>query len=253
MAAQRTLLVVACLALWACSGGSASPSLSPASPSGASTTASAAPSSAAIALRETPDNLGCDSIGIDYKAVTFHIDPAAAEQVSAMTDTGVSLDTYWPAGFSAGTAAERTVRDAAGKVVASDGEVLQAGQNLHGYDVCLSTSKLDVMLTVPSEPPEATSTPSAGETLQPSSWTITIVDNVRVRSEPRISDDSTKYEPLLPKGTTFEIVRGPVEASGYSWYLAKLAPGVLRDGITQGWLAEGDRDGTLWIKNIPID
>jgi hypothetical protein len=49
------------------------------------------------------------------------------------------------------------------------------------------------------------------------------------------------------------VVRGPVIASGYSWYLVKLAPGVLHDGITQGWLAEADRDGTLWIKNIPID
>jgi hypothetical protein len=252
-ATQRTLLAGACLALWACSGGSASPSLSPASTPGASTTASAAPSSAGIALHETPDNLGCDSIAIDYNAVTFHIDPAAAEHVSAMTDTGVSLVTYWPAGFSASTAAERSVRDAGGKLVASDGEVLQAGQGLHGYRVCLSTSKLDVMLTVPSEPPEAMSTPGARETLQPNSWTITIVDDLRVRSEPRISDDSTKYEPLLPKGTTFEIVRGPVVASGYSWYLVKLAPSVLRDGITQGWLAEGDREGTPWIKNIPID
>jgi hypothetical protein len=170
-----------------------------------------------------------------------------------MTDTGVSLVTYWPAGFKAETAAERSVRDVAGKVVASDGEVLQASQNLHGYGVCLSTSKLYVMLTVPSEPPEAKSTPAPRQTLQPTSWTITIVDNLRVRSEPRISDDSTKYEPLLPKGTTFEIVRGPVEASGYSWYLVKLAPGVLRDGITQGWLADADRDGTPWIKNIPID
>ena len=228
-----------------------SPSLSPAATPGASTSASVEPSSATIALHETPDNLGCDSIGIDYTTMTFHIEPAAAEQVSATTDTGVSLVTYWPAGFKAGTAAERTVRDAAGKVVARDGEVLQAGQNLHGYGVCLSTSKLDVMLTEPSEPPM--STPRARETLQPNSWMITIVDNLRVRSEPRISDDSTKYEPLLPMGTTFEIVGGPVEASGYSWYLVKLAPGVLRDGITQGWLAEGDRDGTLWIKNIPID
>ena len=62
----------------------------------------------------------------------------------------------------------------------------------------------------------------------------TLVDDLRVRSEPRISDDFIKYEPLLPKGTTFEIVRGPVIASGYSWYLVKLAPGALRDGITQG-------------------
>ena len=91
------------------------------------------------------------------------------------------------------------------------------------------------------------------EAQQPGNWMTTLVDSVRVRSQPGISEDSIKYEPLLPKGTTFTIVRGPVIASGYSWYLVKLAPGVLRGGITQGWLAEGDRDGTLWIKNIPID
>lgn len=129
MTAQRILLVVACLTLWACNGSSTSPAAIP-SPS---TTATAAASSTAIVLHETPENLGCDSIAIDYKTVTFHIDPAAAEPVSAMTDTGVSLVTYWPAGFTAG---EGVVRDAAGAVVANDGEVFQGGQRLHGYFVC---------------------------------------------------------------------------------------------------------------------
>ena len=111
MTAHRILLVVACLALCACSGSSTSPSSrpspSPAATPGASITATAALSTAAIVLHETPANLGCDSIGIDYKTMTFHVEPAAAEQVSAMTDTGVSLVTYWPAGFRAGTAAEQ--------------------------------------------------------------------------------------------------------------------------------------------------
>jgi hypothetical protein len=82
---------------------------------------------------------------------------------------------------------------------------------------------------------------------------ITLVDTLRVRSQPRISDDSIKYEPLLPKGTTFETISGPVFDSGYWWYRVKLAAGVLQGGITEGWVAEGDRDGTPWIKNIPID
>ncbi len=106
----------------------------------------------------------------------------------------------------------------------------------------------------PTISPTLAPTPASPDVVfPPTSWMITLVDNLRARSEPRISDDSTKFEPLLPKGTTFEIVRGPVEASGYSWYLVKLAPGLLRDGITQAWLAEGDREGTPWIKNIPID
>jgi hypothetical protein len=136
------------LAVWACAGGSTSPSLSPASTAGASTTATAAPSSAAIVLHVTPDNLGCDSIGIDYTTMTLQIDPAAIEQVSAMTDTGVSLVTYWPASF-AGSAPERAVRDAAGKVVASDGEIVNAGGQLHGYYMCLAPTKIYVMLERP--------------------------------------------------------------------------------------------------------
>jgi hypothetical protein len=82
---------------------------------------------------------------------------------------------------------------------------------------------------------------------------ITLVDNLRVRSQPRISDDSLKYDPLLPKGTNFSILRGPVFASGYWWYRVELASGVLQGGVTRGWVAEADRDGTPWIKNIPID
>ena len=142
MTAHRILLVVASLALSACAGGSASPTVKPA----ASTTATAGASPATIVLHETPDNLGCDSIGIDYKTMTFHIDPAAAEPVSAMTDTGVRLVTYWPAGFIGGAA----VRDAAGTVVVSDGDVLQAGQPLHGYPVCLAPTSIYVMLARPT-------------------------------------------------------------------------------------------------------
>ena len=145
MSAHRKLLVVACMALSACTAGSSSSAT--ASSSAPSTVATAAPSSASVVLHETPANLGCDAIGIDYKTMTFHIDPAAAEQVSAMTDTGVSLVTYWPAGFTSGNGA---VRDATGDVVASDGEVLQSGKQLPGYDVCLAPTKLYVVLPRPS-------------------------------------------------------------------------------------------------------
>ena len=82
--------------------------------------------------------------------MTFHIDPAATEPVSATTDTGVSLTTYWPAGFTAGTAAERAVRDASGTVVATDGETLKVGEQLHGYYVCTGPTKVYVMLAAPT-------------------------------------------------------------------------------------------------------
>lgn len=144
MSAHRNLLVVACIALSACTAGSSS---SPtASSSAPSPTVASVPSSAVIVLHQTPANLGCDSIGVDYKAMTFHIDPAAAEQVSAMTDTGVSLVTYWEAGMRADASAAPVIRDRLGNVVMADGDVLQVGQRLRGFDVCLTPTKLYVRL-----------------------------------------------------------------------------------------------------------
>ena len=43
-------------------------------------------------------------------------------------------------------------------------------------------------------------------------------DGLRVRSQPRISDDSEKYDPLLPLGTQLYVLDGPMSASGYTWY-----------------------------------
>ena len=107
-----------------------------------------------IVLREAPANLGCDAIGIDYKTVTFRIDPAATEQVAAQTDTGVTLTTYWAAGFQPGTDTERNIRDPNGEVVVSDGGMLQvpaAGYpRLKGYFVCLAPDKLYVLLVDPA-------------------------------------------------------------------------------------------------------
>lgn len=131
----------------------ASPALSPTQP--APTPEVPSPTAkATIVLRQAPANLGCDAIGIDYKSLTFDIDPEATEQVSAEADTGVTLQTYWSAGFQPGTDAERTVRDPGGLVVVADGDVLQvpaAGfPRLAGYFVCLAPDKLFVLLEDPS-------------------------------------------------------------------------------------------------------
>ncbi len=107
-----------------------------------------------MALREAPANLGFDTIGIDYASMTFHMDPAATDQVSAVTDTGVTLATYWSAGFVPGAESDRLVRDPAGMVVVTDGDVLQvppgAYPPLGGYFVCLAPDKLYVLLADPS-------------------------------------------------------------------------------------------------------
>ena len=129
------------------------PSAAPSAASASPTMASSPSGTTTIVLNEAPANLGCDTIGIDYTSMTFRIDPAATEQVSAVTDTGVTLTTYWSTGFMPGTDAERLVRDPNGKVVVSDGELLQvppaAYPRLGGYFVCLAPDKLYVLTRRP--------------------------------------------------------------------------------------------------------
>jgi hypothetical protein len=146
------LLVVAACQSSPLSGAPAATATAAAPTSGAPSGAPTAGST--IVLHETPANLGCDTIGVDYKSMTFHIDPAAAEQVSATTDTGVTLLTYWSVGFVPGADTERVIRDPAGMVVVTDGQVLQippaAYPRLAGFFVCLGTDKIYVLLNDPS-------------------------------------------------------------------------------------------------------
>jgi hypothetical protein len=115
---------------------------------------SVAPSGATIQLNQAPGDLGCDTIGVDYREVTFHIDPRAKEQVSALADTGISLRTFWSAGFQGGSATDKVVLDPAGAAVVTDGEVLAipegAFPRLHGYFVCPSPDALYILTPDPS-------------------------------------------------------------------------------------------------------
>jgi hypothetical protein len=73
---------------------------------------------------------------------------------------------------------------------------------------------------------------------------VTVVDGLRVRSLPRVSDDSHKYEPLLPIGTPLYVLGGPISASGYTWYeVAPLSSG----GPRSGWVASAAREGEGWL------
>jgi hypothetical protein len=139
--------LVLAMILVACGGGpspapSAAASVVPASPGPAA-------SAPAIALRLAPANLGCDAMQAAYQGVTFRIDPTAAEPVTAVTNLGARLLTYWAAGFRGGTAADPAVWDPAGNVVARDGEQLAipvgAWPRLHGHFVCPSTNALYVL------------------------------------------------------------------------------------------------------------
>ena len=76
---------------------------------------------------------------------------------------------------------------------------------------------------------------------------VTVSDRLRVRSQPRVSDDSIKYEPVLPIGTELLVLDGPVAGSGYTWY--KVAPvsfpGLGGPGF--GWVSSADKTGETWI------
>ena len=106
-----------------------------------------------IALQPAPGDLGCDTIGVNYREVTFQIDPAAAEQVTAVADTGMTLDTFWAVGFRGGSSVDKTVLDPTGAVVATDGEKLaipaDAFPRLKGYFVCPSPVALYILAQDP--------------------------------------------------------------------------------------------------------
>ena len=98
----------------------------------------------------------------------------------------------------------------------------------------------------PPPSPSSQPTTSSGE-LVPGAVAITVTDRLRVRSAPRVADDSIRYTPVLPVGTSLVVTAGPVEASGYAWY--RVAPiGLSLDaGVDQGWVAVADHDGTPWV------
>lgn len=161
MRAIAVLALAGMLGLAACAtSASTAPSFAP---SGAPSLIPDVPggSSGAIVLRQAPAEgyPPCDSIGVDNPAhsVTFRIDPDAAEQVTALTDTGVTFVTYWSPGFQSGTPTERVIRDPAGQVVVTDGDVLALPEGshprLHGYLVllCNGSNTLYVFLTDPED------------------------------------------------------------------------------------------------------
>ena len=141
------VLVAAC--------GSATPTTAPVSAPPASAPPASAPvaSGAAIQLQPAPANLGCDTIGVDYREVIFKIDPAAAEPVVAIANTGLDLHTFWAAGFRGGTADNKVVFDPTGAVVVTDGDRLAIPQGafprLNGYFVCPSPDALYILAADP--------------------------------------------------------------------------------------------------------
>jgi hypothetical protein len=145
---RSTRIVLLSIAMVASAGCGSPPVASP------SVAATVSPETAGLQLRMNPNDIGCDTIGISYRSVTFEIDPSAVDPVTAITDEGVSLRTYWAPGFVGGPAEDPVVRDPDGQVVAADGDVLpvpgDAYPRLKGYFVCTAPDALYIFLAEPS-------------------------------------------------------------------------------------------------------
>ena len=132
--------------------------------------------------------------------------------------------------------------------------------------IVLSTAACGTTDPTPTPTPLATASPSpatspsasAGVSPSPTAATAedamavgavvqTVSGDLRARSQPRVSDDSIKYTPLLPLGTQLQVIGGPVEASGYTWYQVEPLDFSLAEGVTRVWVAAADHDGTPWI------
>jgi hypothetical protein len=120
---------------------------------------------------------------------------------------------------------------------------------------------------LPSSQPSADATtvaaasPSAGPPvgpiadLAPDTIVEVVSGNLRVRSEPRIATDSVKYEPLLVTGDRLIVIKGPVAANDYEWYLVapiNTEPDRPAEDLPIGWVSRGDHDGTPWIDTVPL-
>jgi len=141
-----TLAAVIAVAIGACSGGASTapsaPETSPTTPPGV------------LVLNRAPDDTACDTIGIDYTVVHFHVVLTASPQIWADSDTGASLTIRWDSTFQAGTGAEPSVVDASGVVVLEDGDSLDipggAYPELKGHFVCTGPSELIILDQAPA-------------------------------------------------------------------------------------------------------
>jgi serpin B len=117
-----------------------------------------------------------------------------------------------------------------------------------------TASALSSRTTPPPTPvaaPTATSVASSAGAIVPGVLAVTVSDNLRVRSQPRVADDSSMYAPTLPIGTRLVVAAGPVKASGYTWFRVAPVDLVLQGGADQGWVAVADHDGTPWVALAP--
>jgi hypothetical protein len=80
---------------------------------------------------------------------------------------------------------------------------------------------------------------------------MTLVSGLRMRSKPATTASSDIYAPLLPSGTSFRLLEGPLWGSGYWWYRVNQVSVVLAGHIREGWIASASRSGKAWIGPSP--
>lgn len=94
--------------------------------------------------------------------------------------------------------------------------------------------------------PTPTGTPVAPDPLV-GTVVVTVSDDLVVRSEPWVGDDSVIYKPWLPTGTELKVLDGPVSGSGFTWYEVEPVSFTGLDGPGHGWVAMAGKDGEPWI------
>lgn len=109
--------------------------------------------------------------------------------------------------------------------------------------------------TPAASPGRSVATGGAGGIALPADTIATVVTaNLRVRSAPRVADDSIRFEPLLQPGDLLFVVQGPVVADDYEWYEVRpigTAGSRPWTSLPSGWVARADHDGEPWVAAVP--
>lgn len=112
------------------------------------------PSRGGFALARLRSDFGCDAIPAPYESFAIRIDPAAAETVWAIADTGLRLRTEWGSTFRGLVGPPATVVDGRGLSL-GDGAIVRTPNGrwpvIGGHFVCPSGD----MISVFDEPPPA--------------------------------------------------------------------------------------------------
>lgn len=106
-------------------------------------------------------------------------------------------------------------------------------------------------------PTEPASTPgvtcqagAATPTFEHDSIVCVVNGPLGARSKPNTSKSTVTFEPLLQAGQLLFVIDGPVEGSGFPWYLVQDTLGNFERA--DGWVAAVAEDGTPWLASATV-